>query len=105
MTENYFRVVQQGSDQASEVNRILQPQLLRIKADLGDINIEGVCLMADVGEFVIHALEILGRFATEVIYGQDLVVYTQHWLEQLEEQGLADLDVADYLDDKHSALK
>ena len=106
LADDYFHVALQGANQNSRLRKLFQSHLTSIGADLAPRNLDDVCLMSDLGEFLIHALEILGRFATDSIYGEDVTVYTQHRLQQLEEEGdFSDLGVADYLDDKHAALK
>ena len=106
LADDYFHVALQGANQNSRLRGLFQSHLTSSGADLAPRNLDDVCLMADLGEFIIHALEILGRFATDSIYGEDVILYTQHRLQQLEEQGdFSDLGVADYLDDKHAALK
>ena len=106
ITEDYFRITLEGADRASTIRRMLHSKLPRIKAEVEEAKLDDVCLIADVGGFIIHALEILGHFATEVVYGEDIILYTRGRLEQLEEQtDLSDLAVADCLDDKLSALK
>ncbi len=106
ITDEFFRVALQGANRTSWLRALFQAELPGITAGLVDSNLDDVCLMADLGDFILHALEILGRFATDAIYGEDIIRYTRGRLQELDEQSdLSDLAVVDYLDDKHAALK
>lgn len=106
LADDYFQVALHGANRNSRLRKLFQSHLAGIVADLANSDLDDVCLMADLGGFLIHALEILARFATDTIYGEDVILYTQHRLQQLEEQSdFSDMGVADYLDDKHAALK
>ncbi|KAL8760161.1 MAG: hypothetical protein Q9184_003418 [Pyrenodesmia sp. 2 TL-2023] len=106
VVDNFFTGALQGANETSWLRTTFEAQLPGL-ADLVESRIEDVCLMTDVvGDFILHALEILGRFATDAIYGEEIIRYTRERLHKLEEQSdLSDLAVGDYLDDKHAALK
>ena len=107
LTNQFFAAAQSHASHGSKIERLLQSELPEIRAELGDTSqIQGVCLIADAGEFITHTLEILAHFATEAVYGHHISDYAKARISSLvQEHDLSYLDTVDYLDDKHAALK
>ena len=64
------------------------------------------CILEQLGDFLIRALSIISQLARSVVHGEQIPIYARKKLEELVlEHDLSDLDLVDYLDDKHGVLK
>ena len=64
------------------------------------------CVLEQLGNFITHVLSILAQLASSVVHGECVQSYARKKLEELVlENDLSDMNVVDYLDDKHTALK
>lgn len=64
------------------------------------------CVLEQLGDFITHVLSILTQLASSVVHGEHVQSYARKKLEELVvENDLSDMNVVDYLDDKHTALK
>ena len=64
------------------------------------------CVLEQLGNFITHILSILTQLASSVVHGEHVQSYACKKLEELVlENDLSDMNVVDYLDDKHTALK
>ena len=107
LTDQFFTAAQSHAGHGSRIERLLQSELPEIRAELGNTTqIQDVCLIADAGEFITHTLEILAHFAIDAVYGHHITHYADARISSLvQEHDLSDLEIVDYLDDKHAALK
>lgn len=64
------------------------------------------CVLADMGEFLVLAMEQLTRFVEIFVNGSHVGIYTRVKVREMEqEHGFSELDEFEYLDDIHHRLK
>ena len=64
------------------------------------------CVLQQLGSFITHILSILAQLASSVVHGEHVQTYARKKLQELVlEHDLSDMNLVDYLDDKHTALK
>lgn len=109
IADTFFSPQAQTHD--TRVAQILQEVLPQIKQQLGydyHQSPADVCLLADAGQTIIHLLGVLAKAATCLSHGDTIADYVENRLvESAEDRELDDLDMemVDYLEDKHAALK
>ena len=64
------------------------------------------CVLEQLGSLITHILSILSQIASSVVHGEQVQTYARKKLQELVlEHDLSDMNLVDYLDDKHTALK
>jgi hypothetical protein len=95
------------SSKDTTVEQLLKLYLSQIKTS-NDVakRIDDVCLLEDAGDLVTHLLQVLAGFASYLAHGPPSNYYVERQIcDSAEEDGLSDLGIVDYLDDKHAGLK
>lgn len=89
------------------IEQLLLSELPKIIADQpAFISTPGSCLFANVGEYILRLLRILVQFAKGLVHGEKLKAYAAEKLgDAVVEHDLSDLEMVDYLEEKHQVLK
>jgi hypothetical protein len=102
-TLNFFRSVGLGDRVETLVEPLLQAELPRIMAESWEGQCPGVCLLTDIGDYLVRMLDMITELARALVYGSYIRDHMRDRLLELEDEH--DLRTTGYLDDKHAALK
>jgi len=67
-----------------------------------------ICLLDDAGQTITYLLDVLAQVATRLTHSPSIGDYVENRLDESAEDrelGDLDMDMVDYLEDKHAALK
>ncbi|KAK9772949.1 putative C2H2-type domain-containing protein [Seiridium cardinale] len=90
-----------GYSQRYSVCSLLEDSLSQIVEQYTRESQSHGCLLADMGDFLVTVMAITSEIAQHLVKGNHIIKYTSDRKSLLE----PDLSTADYLDDKHDALK
>ena len=104
---NHFLSSTRLGDQETRVEQVMRAHLPHIRQRVGrGRRLNDVCLLADAGDTITHLLDVLAHLASLLTHGDATTEYVERRIEDSDQSDdFSDLDIVDYLDDKHASLK